>query len=153
VITEYDFTLPSTGQTLKWKPIKASVSIQISAQYHAANQAGHRAAALLGARITSFEGTPKPGGMSFGEITQWDETDLEAFNDHVSDQETIRKIALKKKGPQSAGQINAKEAFNSSMEDLQVALNRAQAAIGQMLVAADMMRMEFDPLGSPPSST
>lgn len=147
---EYEFVLPSSGKALKWKPLRAAVSIQIASQYPNASQAGFRQAALLGARVTMFDGQPKTG-LAYGEISQWDEFDLEAFGEHIEEQETIRRMVLRKKG--SDGQVGAKQAFSAAIEEMQLAANRMGQAVTAIMVAADAMRAEFDPLGSPPSST
>lgn len=149
---EYDFVLPSSGIALKWKPLAVRVSLQIGVQFPNANQEGHRQAALLAARICVFDGQAKPSGMSFGDIQMWDdELDLEAFANHVGEQEAIRRAVLRKHGP--GANVNAKEAFLASLEELQTSASRMQIAIGTILTASEAMRAEFDPLGSAPSST
>lgn len=151
-LPEYDFVLPSSGKALKWKPLRVSVSLGIGTQFPNANQEGHRQAALLAARIVVFDNVAKPNGMSFGEIQSWDdELDLEAFANHVAEQEAIRRMVLRKRGVNAS--VGAKEAFMAGIEELQSAAERMQNAIGTILIAADTMRSEFDPLGSAPSST
>lgn len=151
-IPEYPYTLPSSGKTITWRPLGVGVSIQIVSQYPQASQAGMRGAALLGARIRSFDGQPRPAGLSYGEIQAWeDEFDLEAFGDEVHEKETMRRMVLKKKG--AGGAQGAKEAFRAALEETQLSLNRVQDAISAMLLAADAMKAEYDPLGSQPSST
>lgn len=151
-LPEYDFTLPSSGIALKWRPIRVGTSLAISTQFPNANQAAHRQAALLAARIFMFNGEAKPTGMSFGQIQVWeDELDLTAFSDHVVEQEAIRAMVLRKRG--HGATVGAKEAFMAGIEELQTAAERMQSAIGVIITAAEMMRSEFDPLGSAPSST
>lgn len=151
-LQEFDFTLPSSGKTVKWRPLRVGTSLQIAQTFPNSNQAGHRQAALLAARIIKFDGQDKPNGMPFGEIIAWeDELDLEAFAEHVSTEESMRAMVLKKRG--AGAKVDAKAAFGESLIELQQSADRMQAAISTMLQAADVMRMEIDPLGSGLSST
>lgn len=151
-VPEYDFVLPSSGIALKWKPLPVRVSLQIGTQFPNASQNGQRQASLLGARVCMFNGTPKPGGLSYGEITSWDdELDLDAFAEDVAEKEAIRSMVLRKKG--AGATVGARQAFGEALEEIQASANRMQVGISAMLHAAEAMKSEFDPLGSQPSST
>lgn len=151
MVPEYPFTLPSSGKTLTWKPLPVRVSMQLGTSFPGENQKGQLQAALLGARICAFEGQPRPAGLSYGEIQAWDdELDLQFFAEEVAEKESIRRSILRKK---KDGPVDGKDMFRTAVEDANTIANQFSIAIARVLEALEVLRIEYDPLGSGPSST
>lgn len=131
MISEFDWTVPTLGKPLKWRPLKA----QISLDERAAGKNMHESAvakSLLLRRIFSYDGHEgQPNGKEFGD---WDELDYEEFGREVYEKEEARKAAFRKSKISPA---DAMANFKAALEEVRrTAFELGQAATLALEVAA-----------------